>query len=321
MLVSSRGRLSVQTSRFSGWLLARLGWAPSTRSYSSSWVRGYDCLHVGHSLTRILEAMAKVTGSLQKSTEIMKLSNQVVKLPQVSQAMREMSMEMTKGRLIQYIPYGHSGVTDRPTFHQAGIMEEMMDDVIEADADEELEEEADAEVDKVLFDLTDGKLGQAGKASTELPVRSCLLMLPRNYLIVHSLRHSRTNWKKKRPRELWSSTAHSSVVFSVDCVHLLSCCSSGHAMFACIIYLMITLNGGHVLYVSRAMYSPISDIHCVNSEVEEKGTACITIMTRLGGSRSRESDWPGFLHFSLPPHSIVHPPCLLARSPLLREAP
>jgi division protein CdvB (Snf7/Vps24/ESCRT-III family) len=42
--------------------------------------------------------MAKVTGSLQKSTEIMKLSNQLIKLPQISQTMREMSMEMTKVR-------------------------------------------------------------------------------------------------------------------------------------------------------------------------------------------------------------------------------
>lgn len=41
-------------------------------------------------------AMVKVTGSLQKSTEIMKLSNSMIKLPQISQAMREMSMEMTK---------------------------------------------------------------------------------------------------------------------------------------------------------------------------------------------------------------------------------
>jgi len=43
-------------------------------------------------------AMLKVTGSLQKSTEIMKLSNSLIKLPQVSQVMREMSMEMTKVR-------------------------------------------------------------------------------------------------------------------------------------------------------------------------------------------------------------------------------
>lgn len=49
-------------------------------------------------------------------------------------------------------------------------MEEMLDDVLEGDEDEELEEEADAEVDKVLFELTDGKLGLAGSVSTELPV-------------------------------------------------------------------------------------------------------------------------------------------------------
>ncbi|KAL0574673.1 Vacuolar protein-sorting-associated protein 24 [Marasmius crinis-equi] len=92
-------------------------------------------------------AMAKVTGSLQKSTEIMKLSNSLIKLPQVSQTMRDMSMEMTK----------------------AGIMEEMLEDTLEMEDDEELEEEADEEVDKVLFQLTDGKLGQAGSVSTELP--------------------------------------------------------------------------------------------------------------------------------------------------------
>jgi charged multivesicular body protein 3 len=40
--------------------------------------------------------MAKVTGTLQKSTEIMKMSNQLVRLPQFSQTMRDMSMEMTK---------------------------------------------------------------------------------------------------------------------------------------------------------------------------------------------------------------------------------
>jgi len=40
--------------------------------------------------------MVKVTGSLQKSTEIVKLSNSLIKLPQISQVMREMSIEMTK---------------------------------------------------------------------------------------------------------------------------------------------------------------------------------------------------------------------------------
>lgn len=46
-------------------------------------------------------------------------------------------------------------------------MEETLDAVND---DEELEEEADAEVDKVLYELTDGKLGQAGKVGADLPV-------------------------------------------------------------------------------------------------------------------------------------------------------
>ncbi|KAJ7095440.1 vacuolar sorting protein VPS24 [Mycena belliarum] len=101
---------------------------------------------IGTQLTQQM-AMIKVTGSLQKSTEIMKLSNALIRLPQISQTMREMSMEMTK----------------------AGIMEEMMDDALDMEEDEELEDEADAEVDKVLAELTDGKLGQAGSVGTELP--------------------------------------------------------------------------------------------------------------------------------------------------------
>ena len=49
-------------------------------------------------------------------------------------------------------------------------MEEMMEDTLTVNEDEGLEEEADAEVDKVLFELTDGKLGQAGSVKTDLPV-------------------------------------------------------------------------------------------------------------------------------------------------------
>lgn len=52
-------------------------------------------------------------------------------------------------------------------------MEEMMDDMLgDIDDDEEIEVEADAEVDKILYDLTDGKLGLAGAVGTGLPV-SC----------------------------------------------------------------------------------------------------------------------------------------------------
>lgn len=43
-------------------------------------------------------ATLKIAGVLQKSSEIMKLVNQVVRLPEISQAMQEMSMEMMKVR-------------------------------------------------------------------------------------------------------------------------------------------------------------------------------------------------------------------------------
>lgn len=88
-------------------------------------------------------ATLKITGHLQKSTEIMKLSNQLVKLPQLSQTMQAMSMEMTK----------------------AGIMSEMVDETMDMmdEENEELDDEAEAEVEKVLFEITNGKLGDASK--------------------------------------------------------------------------------------------------------------------------------------------------------------
>jgi len=50
-------------------------------------------------------------------------------------------------------------------------MEEMLDDTLEGlDEDPELEEEAEEEVERVLYEITDGKLGVAG-AGKELPVR------------------------------------------------------------------------------------------------------------------------------------------------------
>jgi hypothetical protein len=56
-------------------------------------------------------------------------------------------------------------------------MEEMIDETLEMQDDEELEDEADVEVEAVLFDLTNGKLGQAGSVQTDLPVSYCELVL------------------------------------------------------------------------------------------------------------------------------------------------
>ena len=74
-------------------------------------------------------------------------------------------------------------------------MEETLDSIGE---DDELEEEADAEVDKVLFELTDGKLGQAGRVGAELPVRLCL-----SFMYVTLIRRHRRKMKMRmRKRSL-----------------------------------------------------------------------------------------------------------------------
>lgn len=78
-----------------------------------------------------------MSGSLQKSTEVMQAMQNLVKLPEIANTMREMSREMTK----------------------AGILEEMIEETMESLEDtEELEEEAQSEIDKVLWEVTDGKL-------------------------------------------------------------------------------------------------------------------------------------------------------------------
>ncbi|KAG5671670.1 hypothetical protein PVAND_001858 [Polypedilum vanderplanki] len=93
-------------------------------------------------------ATLKVSGSLQKSTEVMAAMQKLVKLPEISNTMREMSREMTK----------------------AGILEEMIEETMESLEDsEEIEEEAQGEVDKVLWELTDGKLGEAPAVPISTP--------------------------------------------------------------------------------------------------------------------------------------------------------
>ncbi|CRL07221.1 CLUMA_CG020202, isoform A [Clunio marinus] len=93
-------------------------------------------------------ATLKVSGSLQKSTEVMQAMQRLVRLPEISNTMREMSREMTK----------------------AGILEEMIEETMESLEDsEEIEEEAQSEVDKVLWELTDGKLGEAPSVPISTP--------------------------------------------------------------------------------------------------------------------------------------------------------
>lgn len=85
-------------------------------------------------------ATLRVAGSLQKSTEVMQAMQRLVNLPEIAAVMRDMSKEMMR----------------------AGIIEEMLEETMESVEDvEDLEEEAQAAVDKVLWELTEGKLGEA----------------------------------------------------------------------------------------------------------------------------------------------------------------
>lgn len=72
----------------------------------------------------------------------------LVRLPEIADTMREMSKEMTK----------------------AGILEEMIEETMESLEDtDQVEEEAQGEVDKILWELTDGKLGEAPSVPIATP--------------------------------------------------------------------------------------------------------------------------------------------------------
>ena len=94
-------------------------------------------------------SVRKIEGSLKASTGIMRDVNTLVRLPELTGTMRELSQELMK----------------------AGIIEEMVGDTV---PDNELlegeDEEAETEVDKVLGEVLQGKLGKAEtKPVEEIP--------------------------------------------------------------------------------------------------------------------------------------------------------
>jgi charged multivesicular body protein 3 len=90
-------------------------------------------------------ATMKMAGSIQSSNEVMQAMQKLVKVPEIMATMRELSKEMTK----------------------AGIITEMIEETMESFEPEELEEQAAKEVDKVLWEVTDGQLGEAPEAITD----------------------------------------------------------------------------------------------------------------------------------------------------------
>ena len=85
-------------------------------------------------------SVRKIEGSIKASTGIMKDVNTLVRLPELTGTMRQLSQELMK----------------------AGIIEEMVGDMI---PDDELlegeDEEAETEVDKILGEVLEGRLGKA----------------------------------------------------------------------------------------------------------------------------------------------------------------
>lgn len=84
-------------------------------------------------------ANLRVAGAMQKSAEVMKMMHNLVKVGEISHTMEELSREMMRAGIIEE------------------MMEETLDEVTGIDEDE-MEEQVQAEVDKVLFELTAGKL-------------------------------------------------------------------------------------------------------------------------------------------------------------------
>ncbi|GKU00643.1 vacuolar protein-sorting-associated protein [Fusarium langsethiae] len=77
-------------------------------------------------------AVRKIEGSIRASVGIMKDVNSLIRLPELAGTMQELSMELMK----------------------AGVIEEMVDDVLPADGDMLMEdEEAEGEVEKVLGEV------------------------------------------------------------------------------------------------------------------------------------------------------------------------
>lgn len=90
-------------------------------------------------------AVRKIEGSIRASTSIMKDVNSLVRLPELMGTMRELSQELMK----------------------AGIVEEMVGDMLPDEGLEEEDEEAEIEVDKVLGEILQDRMGKVGMVPVE----------------------------------------------------------------------------------------------------------------------------------------------------------
>ena len=82
-------------------------------------------------------AQMKLAGSIKSSTDVMKAMSNLIKLPELQRTMQSLSKEMMK----------------------AGIIDELVQDSLDSVLDDDnIETETDAEIEKIIFDITQGKL-------------------------------------------------------------------------------------------------------------------------------------------------------------------
>jgi charged multivesicular body protein 3 len=79
----------------------------------------------------------RIAGSMKTSTEVMKAMSNLIKIPELQKTMTELGKEMLK----------------------AGIIDELIEETIDSALDaEDIDSAADAEVDKIILEITQGKL-------------------------------------------------------------------------------------------------------------------------------------------------------------------
>lgn len=92
--------------------------------------------------------MLKLQGKINSTTGIMKEVNTLIKLPELTGTMNQLQQELMK----------------------SGIINEMIEDTVDgfAEADDIEEEEADEEINKIITDVTNVKLGEIGEVPQDV---------------------------------------------------------------------------------------------------------------------------------------------------------
>jgi charged multivesicular body protein 3 len=88
----------------------------------------------------------RLAGGLKKSSELMRIMNRLIRIPELHHTMQNMSREMAR----------------------VGLMDEMMDQTLEAMEGEEFHEEVDQEVNTIMLEVTKSVLSEVGVVSSEL---------------------------------------------------------------------------------------------------------------------------------------------------------